>query len=199
MPKWYQVIQITQVFPLFGWRSWLWTRCLTNLVLVPFLQVFPFLLLFFEGDHAIYGQRHCPWFSKYLNYIHFYALQRSKNLNQSKIMTSPKIQEESTTVDNLDRWSLPPSVLGLLLWWTEGGRLSESAGWRLHWSPRTNCISAKTSQLGPIRSGIVTRGTEAAEDLNHHQLSNILNSDAKQLSNCSSIPAVPLYSGLQTT
>ena len=152
--------------------------CLTNLVPVPFLQVFPFLLLLFEGDHAIYWQRHCPWFSKYLNYIHFYALQRSKNLNQSKIMTSPKIQEESTTVDNLDRWSLPPSVLGLLLWWTEGGRLSESAGWRLHWSPRSNCISAKTSQLGPIRSGIVTIGTEAPESFNHHQISNILNSDA---------------------
>ena len=122
-----------------------------------------------------------------------------KNLNQSKIMTFPKIQEESSTVYNLYRWSLPPSVHGLFLWWTEGGRLSESAGWGLHWSPPTNCISAKISQLGPIRSGIVTRGTEAPEDLNLHQTSNILNSDAKQLSNCSSIPAVPLYSGLQTT
>ena len=89
-PKWYQVVQVTQFFPLFGWRSWLWARCLTNLVLVPFFQVFPFLFLFFEGNHAIYWQRHCPWFSKYLNYIPFFALQRSKIGINLRLWRSPK-------------------------------------------------------------------------------------------------------------
>ena len=72
---------------------WLWTRCLTNLVLVPFLQVFPFLFLFFEGNHAIYWQWHCPWFSKKLNYIHSYALQRSKIWINLRLWHSPKYKK----------------------------------------------------------------------------------------------------------